>query len=73
MAWIDEGGSVAKASDRLCCHRNTVRNRLQRIEALTGRSLTDPSDSARSMWPLSRPNSARPSTPDGWASDENRF
>ena len=42
MAWIDEGGSVAKASDRLFCHRNTVRNRLQRIEALTGRSLTDP-------------------------------
>lgn len=42
MAWIDEGGSAAKASDRLFCHRNTVCNRLQRIEALTGRSLTDP-------------------------------
>jgi DNA-binding PucR family transcriptional regulator len=40
--WIEEGGSVAKAGERLFCHRNTVRNRLQRIETLTGRSLADP-------------------------------
>ncbi len=41
-AWIEAGGSVSKASERLYCHRNTVRNRLQRIEALTDRSFTDP-------------------------------
>lgn len=41
-AWIDEGGSVSRAGERLFCHRNTVRNRLQRIGALTGRSLTEP-------------------------------
>jgi hypothetical protein len=41
-AWIEEGGSVARAGQRLYCHRNTVRNRLQRIEELTGRSLSEP-------------------------------
>ena len=41
-AWRDAGGSTAVAAERLFCHRNTVRNRLQRIEALTGRSLDDP-------------------------------
>jgi PucR C-terminal helix-turn-helix domain/GGDEF-like domain len=41
-AWIEEAGSVARAAARLYCHRNTVRNRLQRIETLTERSLTDP-------------------------------
>jgi len=40
--WIDAGGSVSRAAEQLYCHRNTVRNRLQRIEALTDRSLADP-------------------------------
>jgi DNA-binding PucR family transcriptional regulator len=43
-AWIDAGGSFSRAGEQLFCHRNTVRNRLQRIESLTGRSLTDPQD-----------------------------
>jgi DNA-binding PucR family transcriptional regulator len=40
--WLDEGGSTSRASERLFCHRNTVRNRLQRIEHLTGRALAEP-------------------------------
>lgn len=45
-AWFESGGSVASCSERLYCHRNTVRNRLQRIETSTGRSLADPVGSA---------------------------
>jgi DNA-binding CsgD family transcriptional regulator len=37
--WLDTGGSAAQTAARLYCHRNTVLNRLRRIEALTGRSL----------------------------------
>ncbi|MCU1601182.1 MAG: PucR family transcriptional regulator [Frankiales bacterium] len=36
--WIDTGGSAGQSAARLYCHRNTVLNRLRRIEALTGRS-----------------------------------
>jgi hypothetical protein len=45
-AWRDAGGSTTLAAERLFCHRNTVRNRLQRIETLTGRSLDNPLDCA---------------------------
>lgn len=41
-AWIASGGSTTRAAARMFCHRNTVRNRLQRIETLTGRRLSDP-------------------------------
>lgn len=39
--WFTTGG-VAGASRLLGCHRNTVRNRLSRIERLSRRSLTEP-------------------------------
>ncbi|GGQ02627.1 hypothetical protein BKA00_004355 [Actinomadura coerulea] len=42
--WLECGGSAARAADRLFCHRNTVLNRLRRIERLTGRTLTRPGD-----------------------------
>ena len=40
--WLAAGGNTAAAAEALYCHRNTVRNRLQRLEELTGRSLEDP-------------------------------
>ncbi len=40
--WLSAGGSVNQAAELLYCHRNTVRHRLARIEALTGRSLSSP-------------------------------
>ncbi|RAY11309.1 PucR family transcriptional regulator [Actinomadura craniellae] len=43
-AWLDCNGSAGQAARRLYCHRNTVLNRLRRIEALTGRSLASPRD-----------------------------
>lgn len=41
-AWLECGGSAGRAAVRLCCHRNTVLNRLRRLEALTSRSLSRP-------------------------------
>ena len=37
--WLACGGSAGQTASRLYCHRNTVLNRLRRVEALTGRSL----------------------------------
>ncbi|MFJ5213126.1 helix-turn-helix domain-containing protein [Streptomyces sp. NPDC088354] len=43
-AWMDCGGSPRAAAERMDCHRNTVLNRLRRLELLTGRRLTHPRD-----------------------------
>lgn len=40
-AWFGGGCSAARAAERLHCHRNTVLNRLRRVESLTGRPLDD--------------------------------
>lgn len=40
--WLSCRGSTTYAAQRLYCHRNTVSNRLRRLEQLTGRSLADP-------------------------------
>ncbi|GHI81946.1 MULTISPECIES: helix-turn-helix domain-containing protein [Streptomyces] len=40
--WLACQGSTTDAAQRLYCHRNTVSNRLRRLEQLTGRSLSDP-------------------------------
>ncbi|WP_125911453.1 MULTISPECIES: PucR family transcriptional regulator [Pseudonocardia] len=42
LAWFDAGRDVSEAARRLCVHRNTLRYRLQRIEARSGISLDDP-------------------------------
>ncbi|GAA2614786.1 helix-turn-helix domain-containing protein [Actinomadura fulvescens] len=44
-AWL-ETGSTSEVAARLYCHRNTVRNRLDRVEQLTGRYLAQPTDTA---------------------------
>lgn len=41
-AYLDNAGSAERSADVLYCHPNTVRNRLRRIQELTGRSLSDP-------------------------------
>ncbi|MFE1322409.1 PucR family transcriptional regulator [Kitasatospora phosalacinea] len=43
-AWLDCVGSTDRAGERLYCHRNTVLNRLRRLERLTGRTLDRPRD-----------------------------
>ncbi|MFD7707277.1 PucR family transcriptional regulator [Streptomyces sp. NPDC059785] len=42
--WLACEGSAGRAAGRLYCHRNTVFNRLRRLEQLTSRSLTRPRD-----------------------------
>jgi hypothetical protein len=46
-AYIAAHGSVGAAARRLSCHRNTVFNRIGRIEGLTGLSPADPSAMAQ--------------------------
>ncbi|QES47406.1 PucR family transcriptional regulator [Streptomyces venezuelae] len=43
-AWLASEGSAGRAATRLYCHRNTVFNRLRRLEQLTSRSLSRPHD-----------------------------
>ncbi|WP_158888389.1 PucR family transcriptional regulator [Amycolatopsis anabasis] len=38
-AWLETSGSAAATASRLYCHRNTVLNRLRRLESLLGRSM----------------------------------
>ncbi|WP_406458370.1 helix-turn-helix domain-containing protein [Streptomyces sp. NBC_00876] len=46
-AWLDSAtGSTTEIAEILYCHRNTVRNRLDRVSRLTGRSLLRPADVA---------------------------
>ncbi|WP_432167066.1 PucR family transcriptional regulator [Streptomyces sp. bgisy031] len=42
--WLDCQGSAGRAGERLYCHRNTVFNRLRRLERLTGKVLDRPRD-----------------------------
>jgi DNA-binding CsgD family transcriptional regulator len=44
--WLSTGESTSDIASRLYCHRNTIRNRLAKIEQLTQRSLTRPCDAA---------------------------
>ncbi|MGI5413809.1 PucR family transcriptional regulator [Streptomyces chartreusis] len=43
-AWFCSRRSAAEAAEHLHCHRNTVFNRLRRVEELTGHSLDDDRD-----------------------------
>jgi hypothetical protein len=46
QAWLQAGGSANDTAAKIYCHPNTVRHRLHRIEKLTGRSLSRPTDLA---------------------------
>jgi sugar diacid utilization regulator len=46
QAWLQASGSANDTAATIYCHPNTVRHRLHRIEELTGRSLTRPTDLA---------------------------
>ena len=39
--WVAAGGSVRRTAELAYCHRNTVINRLHRIQQITGHDLTD--------------------------------
>jgi DNA-binding PucR family transcriptional regulator len=45
-AWVRASGSANVAGAELFCHPNTVRYRMRRIEAGTGRVLANPGDVA---------------------------
>lgn len=45
-AWLDSGGSAQRASEQLFVHRNTVHQRLRKLEMYTGHNLSDPRSSA---------------------------
>lgn len=40
-SWLATGGSINQTANAVHCHRNTVINRLRRIETITGLDLTD--------------------------------
>jgi sugar diacid utilization regulator len=46
QAWLQAGGSANETAAQIYCHPNTVRHRLHRIEELTARSLSRPTDLA---------------------------
>ncbi len=54
-AVLDAGGSPSRAASALYCHRNTVMYRLARLEALTGRRLSDARDRLLLGLALTRP------------------
>jgi DNA-binding PucR family transcriptional regulator len=43
-SWIENGGSAVQAARHMFCHRNTVLNRLRRLEQITGLALSRPRD-----------------------------
>jgi hypothetical protein len=40
-SWLETGGSINQTANAVHCHRNTVINRLRRVETITGLDLTD--------------------------------
>jgi hypothetical protein len=44
--WLDSGGSAKKTAEQMFVHRNTVHQRLRKLEAHTGQKLDDPRSAA---------------------------
>jgi DNA-binding PucR family transcriptional regulator len=43
------GRNINRTAELLYCHRNAVRHRLERVEALTGHSLSEPRGIAETL------------------------
>lgn len=67
--WLTCQGSTTYAAQRLYCHRNTVSNRLRRLEQLTGRALSDPAHVVELALAhaavIQRPTAPAPPAPEG--------
>ena len=61
--WLERGGSAEETAQQLGVHRHTVRNRLDRAEVLTGRSLAEPA-TRYELWLALQARDRRPSTTD---------
>ena len=61
--WLELGGSAEETARRLGVHRHTVRNRLDRAEEVTGRSLAEPR-TRYELWLALQARDRRPSTAD---------
>ncbi len=59
--WLELGGSADETARRLGVHRHTVRNRLDRAEAVTGRPLAEPR-ARYELWLALQARDRRPST-----------
>ena len=57
--WLRANGAWDPAAHRLSLHRNTVRNRIDRIAALTGRRLDD-GDDRMELWLALKARAALP-------------
>jgi DNA-binding PucR family transcriptional regulator len=51
-AWRDNAGSTTATAKTMYCHPNTIRQRLKRLETLTGKSLTNPEATAELLLAL---------------------
>ena len=63
QALLDCDGSYVAAARRLFCHRNTVLQRAKRLQALTGHSLTSPTDRLHLHLALLAVRSGHPTPP----------
>ena len=61
--WLERGGSAEETAQQLGVHRHTVRNRLDRAEVLTGRSLAEPA-TRYELWLALQARDRRPATTD---------
>lgn len=66
--WLRVNGAWDPAAARLSLHRNTVRNRIERIARLTGRRLDD-GDDRLGLWLALKARAAFPGAPDGDGSE----
>jgi hypothetical protein len=62
-AWLAADGSAQRAASALYCHRNTVLNRLRRLERMTRRSLSAPNDLVELALALEASNVAAAAAP----------